>query len=146
MAGGPQPSFAAELVAEWGEFGEIDLDDLLGVHAEEEFVRLAAVGELEVGLVGIDEDFLDDARVLKEFDGAVDGGLADAAALALEGGLQLLGLEEVVEAEERVENLGALGGVFLADGFQVASEDGAERLDDLYRVGVGVARDGFQGH
>ena len=93
MAAGLEAAFAAEALAQGDEFGGLDLLDLACVEADEQVVGPAAVDELIVGLVLLEQDALDDAGVLEQADGAVDGGLGDAQARALEGGEQGIGLE-----------------------------------------------------
>jgi hypothetical protein len=131
---------AADGVAECGELGGGDGDDLVVVEADHE-VFGGSVGELVDGLFLCEGDAVDDAGVFEEFDGAVDGGLAHAAAFALEVVHEAIGFEEAFVAEDRVEDAGSLGGVLQAFGLECPSEDRAEGLDDVDRVGVaGVGR------
>src|SRR5437016_660674 len=83
VAAGFEAAFAAEALAEGDEFGGLDLLDLAGIEADEQVIRSAAVDELIVGVVFVKEDALDDAGILEQADGAVDGGLGDARAGAL---------------------------------------------------------------
>lgn len=130
MGVGGEAELAGDAFAEGDEFGDVDGEDFAGVESDEEVARASAVGELVVGVVGVDEDLLDDAGVLEEADGAVDGGFGDAEVLLFECGLELIGLEEVVELEDGVEDLCALGGVLEAFAFEAAPEDGAEWFGD----------------
>jgi hypothetical protein len=118
------------------EFGDIDFDDVAGVGADEDVPRAGvAEDELIVGLVAVDEDALDDAGVGEEFEGAVDGGLADAEAVGLDADQDLVGLEEAFELHHDVEDVGAFGRVLEALGLEGAAEDGADGLDDVEGCG-----------
>lgn len=48
-------------IAEGDQFGHLDLDDLASVEADHEIAGFAAVDELVVGLLIIEEDALDNA-------------------------------------------------------------------------------------
>jgi hypothetical protein len=109
----------------------LDFDNFACIDADDEIAGLAAVDELVVGLVFVEEEALDDAGLLEEFDGAVDGCFADAEAGVSEFGLEFVGVEEAVEAEDGVEDLRAFGRVLEAFAFEGSAEDGAEGLDDF---------------
>lgn len=145
MPRGPEAAIPAEPIAYGDEFREFDGNDFLCVHAYEEVARLFSPGELVVGLFGVHEDLLDDPGFEEELDRAVGGGLADAESIALERGLELFRFEDIAESGERIENLRAFRGVFLADGLEVASEDGAERIGDVEIIGTGGC-DRFEAH
>lgn len=141
MAAGVEASGAAEFVAEGDEFGDVDGFDLAGVEVDQEVVGCAAVNQLIVRLVFVEEDALDDAGILQEADGAVDGGLGDSEAAGLAEGEEFIGFEEAIFADDGVEDAGALGGVLEALGLELAAEDGAEGFDD-FEGGEGVGHGG----
>lgn len=135
---GFEAALAAEALAQGDEFGDLDRLDVPRVEADEQVVGATAVDELIVGVFLVEQDALEDARVLEEANGAVDGGLGDTVAAALERFDELVGLEQAVELDDRVEDAGALGRVLETLGPQLPSEDGAQRLDDV-KVAVGLA-------
>ena len=136
VAAGVQASGPAEFVSEGDEFGDVDGFDLAGVEVDEEVVGRAAVDKLVVGLVFVEEDALDDAGILEEADGAVDGGLGDAEAPGLDGAQEFLGFKEAILSDNGVEDAGPLRGVLETLGLELAAEDGAEGFDD-FEGGVG---------
>lgn len=131
-----QPAFATKLVAKGDELGDVDGFDLAGVEVDEQVVGRAAVHELIVGLVLVEQDALDDAGILEEADGAVDRGLGDAETAGLYGGEKLIGFEEAILADDGVEDAGPFGGVLESLGLELAAEDRAEGFDD-FEGGVG---------
>lgn len=60
----------------------------------------------------VEEDWLDDSCFVEEFDCSVDGCFGDSEAFLLEGFEELVCLEDVVEEDDGVEDLGAFWGVF----------------------------------
>ena len=131
-------TLGAHALDEFFDFGDVEFDDLVGVYADKDVAwALLAVDELVVGLFAVDEDALDDAGLGQELERAIDGGLADAEAVGLEAGDDLIGLEQAVEAEDDVEDVGAFGGVLEALAAERSAEDGAHGLDDG-EAGYGV--------
>ena len=130
VACGGEAQLGADAVADGDEFGDVDGDDLVGVDAGDGVVGACAVDELESWDVVAPEDALDDAGVLHELDGAVDGGFGDAVAGASEVFDEGLGLEGAVHADDGIEDAGPFGGVFLALGLEATPEDGAEGLEN----------------
>jgi hypothetical protein len=131
VAGGFEASGFGEGVAEFAEFGDLDFDNFACIDADDEIAGFPAIDELVVGLVFVEEEALDDAGLLEEFYRAIDGGFADAEAGVSEFGLEFVGVEEAVEAEDGVEDLGSLWRVLEAFAFEGSAEDGAEGLDDF---------------
>lgn len=141
-AGGRDAAVGADALDQFLDLRDIELDDLVGVDADEDVTRARlAVDDLVVRLFAVDEDALDDASLGEELERAVDGGFADAEAVGLEACDDLFDLEEPIETEDDVEDVGAFGGVFEAFGAERASEDGADGFDD----GEGGRGGGFGG-
>lgn len=135
---GCDAALGADALDEFFDFWDVEFDDLIGVDADEDVARaLLAVDELVVGLFAVDENALDDAGLGEEFERAVNGGLADTEAIGLQACDDLIGLEEAVESQDDVENVGAFGGVLEALAAEGSAEDGAHGLDDGERGGVG---------
>lgn len=130
-AGGRDAAACADALDQFLDLRDFEFDDLVGVDADEDVTRARlAVDDLVVRLFAVDEDALDDAGLGEELERAVDGCFADAEAVGFEACDDLFGLEEPIETEDDVEDVGAFGGVFEAFGAEGASEDGADGLDD----------------
>ncbi len=130
-----QSVLAAEPFAEGGQLGHIDLDHaarFLGCPDDDDQVAgAAAIDHLVVGLFVGDEDAAENARFEEQLERAIDGCFADAKAGGPKVSDELLGLEDPLFAHDHVEDLGPLGGVFLACGFDRSAEDRAEGFDDV---------------
>eukprot|EP01025_Chloroclados_australasicus_P010288 TRINITY_DN14118_c0_g1_i2.p4 TRINITY_DN14118_c0_g1~~TRINITY_DN14118_c0_g1_i2.p4 ORF type:complete len:122 (-),score=25.88 TRINITY_DN14118_c0_g1_i2:18-383(-) len=73
-----QAELPADSIADLGKLGHVDRNDLAGVEPHERVAGALAVGKLVLGLVALGEHALEDAGLLQEVDGAIDGGLAHA--------------------------------------------------------------------
>jgi hypothetical protein len=124
---------SAEAVAERGDLGQVNADELTCVDVDEQGAGPLAIRELIVGLFAVDQDLLDDAGVCKELDRPVDRGFRDAKAGGAHVAEELLGLKDIAASNDRVEDVRALSGVLETGLLERSSEDGAERLDDLER-------------
>ncbi len=137
---------AANPVAKLTEFRDVDLDHLARVHANDQIARPRSERELIVSLSLIDQDALDDPGVLHQPDRAINGRLGNPMASLAERVLDILSLENSVEADDRIEDLRPFGGVLLPLSLESPTEDRADRLEDLDVVGDINGRCGFEGH
>ncbi len=126
----PQTEVSAHSFGDCREFGHVDIHHFSGVEPDERVAGALAVRQLILGLVALGEHALDDPGVLEEVDGPVDGRLADAMPSLAQFLDDLLGLKDLVQRDNRVENLGSLRGVLLALGFELPAEDRAQGRGD----------------
>jgi hypothetical protein len=120
----------ADAITEGDQLGEFDGDHFLRVDADEQVAMGSAVDELPARLLSIEENLLDDPGVLEQFQGAIDGRLADAEPRLAKLILQLVRLENVIELDDRIENLCTFGSVFLPFFFKTSAKDRAQWLAD----------------
>src|SRR5690606_31867148 len=98
-----------DLVAELLETIAGKLDDLAGFDADQVVVGLAADDHFVVALLIVEEDLLEDPRILQVRQRAVDRRPAGTVAKLLEVIDQFFGLEQPLLSQDRIENHRALG-------------------------------------
>lgn len=139
---GDQTAFAADAIAQFQQFWDIDGFDFASVHPHDNRAGGSPIDELVVRLLAVEEDGLNDIGIGEEFECAVHGCFRDIMMLLFEPCKQGVGIENTVLFDDGIEDLGSLGGVLGTLGFEFAAKDGAERLDDLDRGRGGVGGHG----
>src|SRR3954466_15841085 len=98
----------ADLVSQLFELLAAEFDHLSRLHADEIIVRLPARNDFVIRLLVVEEDLLENARVMEMVESAINRRPTDAMADLFQVVDELLGLEQAGLAQCGVEDHGAL--------------------------------------
>jgi len=123
VAGGEVVIAAADLLLELADFLGKEFDRTAALGADHVMVTAAIVLVLVAGDAVVKSDFAGKPALGEEFQGAVDGGVADAGIFFLHQAVKFVRRKVIASFEEGAENGIALGGLFEANFLEMAMED-----------------------
>ena len=122
VSDGVPAKFLADPVAKLDHFFVGELHKFSGAHADHLVLRLSAVDQPVVGLLGVEKRLSDYSRLGKQDDRSIDCRFGDPGCTAGHLEQDLLNLEYFVTVNDRVENGRSFRSVFQASRFEKATK------------------------
>lgn len=126
---------AADLLLQLGNLWGEELDRTAAIRANHMVMAAAVVLMLVTCDAIVERDFACQAAFGEQFQGAVDGGVADSCVFLLDQAVKFVGGQVVARFKEGAEDSVALSGLLQAHSFEMAMKDFLGLPDHLTRDG-----------